>query len=97
MFMLFFFFPMARLDGSLTRFTHEDWTCSNLRRYANANTERQNAERLVAESIRLQDETGAQTKKTQNDVNRKFGKHRFVLYNLLCFRIGKVDLVNLVL
>ncbi|XP_029638303.2 tektin-1-like [Octopus sinensis] len=61
-----------RLDGSLTRFTHKDWTCSNLRKYANANTERQNAERLVAESLRLQDEAEAQTKKTQNDVNKKF-------------------------
>lgn len=63
---------MARLIELPPRFTHSEWTCSNLTKYTNANADRQNAERLIAESLRLEEETEKKAKKTQNDVNRKF-------------------------
>ncbi|RUS87169.1 hypothetical protein EGW08_005101 [Elysia chlorotica] len=62
---------MARLITAPTRFTHEDWTRSNLTKYANADVERQQAERLISESDRLKDETAKRTEKTQADVNKK--------------------------
>ena len=65
---------MARLITAPTRFTHEDWTTSNLTKYANADVERQQAERLIAESDRLKAETAKRTEKTQADVNKKLGK-----------------------
>lgn len=65
---------MAKLVQPPTRFTHPDWTTSNLTKYANAETERAAAERLVDESKRLADETEKRTEKTQRDVNKKFGK-----------------------
>ncbi|KAL4223750.1 Tektin 1 [Mactra antiquata] len=63
---------MAKLVQPPTRFTHQDWTTSNLTKYANAETERAAAERLVDESKRLSDETEKRTEKTQRDVNKKF-------------------------
>lgn len=63
---------MAKLVQPPTRFTHQDWTTSNLTKYANAETERAAAERLVDESKRLSDETQKRTEKTQRDVNKKF-------------------------
>lgn len=62
---------MARLITAPTRFTHEDWTRSNLTKYANADVERQQAERLINESDRLKEETAKRTEKTQADVNKK--------------------------
>lgn len=62
---------MARLITAPTRFTHEDWTTSNLTKYANADCERQQAERLIAESDRLKNETAKRTEKTQADVDKK--------------------------
>ncbi|WAR03518.1 TEKT1-like protein [Mya arenaria] len=63
---------MAKLVQAPTRFTHQDWTTSNLTKYANAESERAAAERLVDESNRLSDETEKRTEKTQRDVNKKF-------------------------
>ena len=68
---------MARLITAPTRFTHEEWTTSNLTKYANSDVERQQAERLIAESDRLKNETAKRTEKTQADVNKKLGKHFF--------------------
>lgn len=65
---------MAKLVTAPTRFTHPEWTTSNLTKYANAEVERSAAERLVEESKRLADETEKRTEKTQRDVNKKFGK-----------------------
>ena len=65
---------MARLITAPFRFTHEDWTRSNLTKYANADVERQQAERLISESDRLKDETAKRTEKTQADVNKKLGR-----------------------
>ncbi|KAK3611711.1 hypothetical protein CHS0354_034380 [Potamilus streckersoni] len=63
---------MAKLVQPPTRFTHQEWTTSNLTKYANAETERQAAERLVEESKRLANEREKRTEKTQKDVNKKF-------------------------
>ncbi|CAG5116844.1 unnamed protein product [Candidula unifasciata] len=62
---------MARLIRAPTRFTHEDWTRSNLQKYASADVERQQAERLIAESNRLKEETARRTERTQADVSKK--------------------------
>ena len=42
-------------------------------KYANAEGERAAAERLIAESDRVVDETAKRTYKTQRDVNKKLG------------------------
>ncbi|ESO95487.1 hypothetical protein LOTGIDRAFT_203870 [Lottia gigantea] len=63
---------MAQLIQTPQRFTHEDWTRSNLTKYANAEVERQAAERLIDESKRYADETEKRTDKSQRDVNKKF-------------------------
>ena len=65
---------MAKLVTGPPKFTHPEWTHSNLSNYANAEGERQAAERLIAESDRLVDETANRTHKTQRDVNKKLGK-----------------------
>jgi len=65
---------MARLVTAPTRFTHEDWTTSNLTKYANADVERQQAERLISESDRLKGETARRTEKTQADVDKKLAQ-----------------------
>ncbi|CAC5362654.1 TEKT1 [Mytilus coruscus] len=62
---------MAKVVTGPTRFTHPEWTTSNLTKYANAEVERAAAERLVDESKRLADETEKTTEKTQRDVNKK--------------------------
>ncbi|XP_076453416.1 tektin-1-like [Babylonia areolata] len=62
---------MAKLVQPPPRFTHEDWTRSNLTKYANADVERQGAERLVEESKRLDNETRRRVEKTQADVHKK--------------------------
>jgi tektin-1 len=64
---------MAKLVQGPPRFTHPEWTTSNLTHYANAESERAAAERLVEESKRLTDETAKRTDKTQRDVEKKFG------------------------
>ncbi|XP_046356026.2 tektin-1-like [Haliotis rufescens] len=63
---------MAKVVSAPSRFAHEDWTRSNLTKYANAEVERAASERLVEESKRLADETEKRTDKTQRDVNKKF-------------------------
>ncbi|XP_055957586.1 tektin-1-like isoform X2 [Patella vulgata] len=63
---------MAKVIQTPQRFTHEEWTRSNLTKYANAEVERQAAERLVDESKRYADETEKRTEKTQRDVSKKF-------------------------
>ena len=64
---------MAKLVQPPPKFTPPEWTISNQMKYANAEAERAAAERLVDESKRLVDETDGTTKKTQRDVNKKFG------------------------
>lgn len=71
---------MARLIRAPTRFTHEDWTRSNLKKYANADVERQQAERLISESNRLKEETAKRTERTQADVTKKLGNN-IVMYD----------------
>ena len=66
---------MAKLVRAPQRFTHQEWTESNLTKYANAEAHRAGAERLVEESKRLSDETEKRTEKTQRDVNKKFRKY----------------------
>jgi len=63
---------MAKLVQAPPKFVHPEWTISNQMKYANAEAERQAAERLVDESKRLVDETDKTTFKTQRDVNKKF-------------------------
>lgn len=63
---------MAKVVSGPQRFTHPEWTTSNLTKYSNAEVERAAAERLVDESKRLADETEKRTDKTQRDVNKKF-------------------------
>jgi tektin-1 len=65
---------MAKVVTGPQRYTHPEWTTSNLTKYSNAEVERAAAERLVDESKRLADETEKRTEKTQRDVNKKFGK-----------------------
>lgn len=67
---------MAKLVEPPPRFTHAEWTCSNLSKSVNANAEREDAERIITECLRLEDETEKRTKKTQKDVNRKFGEYQ---------------------
>ncbi|GAB1609812.1 tektin-1-like [Argonauta hians] len=63
------------LDKSMTRFSHADWHCDKLKKFTQANNERQNSERLVTESLRLMDETASQVQKAEQDVKKKF-EHR---------------------
>lgn len=63
---------MAKVVTGPQRYTHPEWTTSNLTKYSNAEVERAAAERLVDESKRLADETEKRTEKTQRDVNKKF-------------------------
>ena len=65
---------MAKLVQPPPKFVHPEWVISNQTKYANAEGERSAAERLIAESDRLVDETNARTRKTQRDVNKKFGE-----------------------
>lgn len=62
---------MAKLVQPPPRFTHEEWQRSNLTKYANAEVERQGAERLVEESKRLDDETRKRQDRSQADVKKK--------------------------
>jgi len=78
---------MAKLVQGPTRFNHQEWTTSNLTKYANAEVERAAAERLVEESKRLSDETEKRTEKTQGDVNKKFRK--FLCLEKSCFYISR--------
>ena len=64
---------MAKLVQPPPKFVPPEWTISNQTKYANAEAERAAAERLIAESDRLGDETDATTKKDQRDVNKKLG------------------------
>lgn len=63
---------MAKLVMPPPKFTHPEWNISNQMKYANAESERAAAERLVEESKRLEEETDKTTQKTQRDVNKKF-------------------------
>jgi tektin-1 len=65
---------MSKLVQPPPKFTHPEWTISNQTKYANAEGERSAAERLIAESDRVIDD---KTRKTQRDVNKKFGKKIF--------------------
>ena len=72
--MSFICLVMAKVIQAPQRFTHEEWTRSNLTKYANADVERAAAERLVEESKRLADETEKRSDKSQRDVNKKLRK-----------------------
>lgn len=78
------FRKMAKLVQGPTRFTHPEWTTSNLTHYANAESERAAAERLVEESKRLSEETAKRTEKTQRDVSKKLGKFQYSLMLYIC-------------
>ena len=64
---------MAQLATGPPKFRHPEWVVSNQVKYANAEGERAAAERLIAESERVVDETAKRTFKTQRDVNKKLG------------------------
>ena len=64
---------MAKLATGPPKFLHPEWVVSNQMKYGNAEGERAAAERLIAESDRLMDETAKRTHKTQRDVNKKLG------------------------
>ena len=64
---------MAKLISAPPKFTHQEWAYSNKTNYNNAEKQRASAERLIDESDRLIDETEEVTKRTQRDVNKKFG------------------------
>ena len=64
---------MAQLATGPPKFRHPEWVVSNQVKYANAEGERAAAERLIAESDRVVDETAQRTYKTQRDVNKKLG------------------------
>ena len=74
---------MAKLATAPPKFTHPEWNISNQIKYANAEAERSAAERLIAESKRLDEETAATTFKTQRDVNKKFRAYASIAFNLL--------------
>ena len=65
---------MSKLIQAPPRFNHGEWNYSNHSNYNSAEKQRASAERLIDESNRLIDETDEATKKTQRDVNKKFGK-----------------------
>lgn len=69
---------MAKLVQGPPRFTHPEWTTSNLTHYANAESERAASERLVEESKRLSEETAKRTEKTQRDVSKKLGNFKYI-------------------
>jgi len=62
---------MAKVVQPPPKFVPPEWTISNQTKYANAEAERAAAERLIAESDRLAEETDSTTKKTQRDVDKK--------------------------
>ena len=71
---------MAKLISAPPKFTHQEWAFSNKSNYNSAEKQRASAERLIDESERLIDETDEVTKRTQKDVNKKFGKNKKVLH-----------------
>ena len=66
---------MSKLIKAPQRFTHGEWNYSNHANYNSAEKQRASAERLIDESDRLIDETDEATKKSQRDVNKKFGEY----------------------
>ena len=64
---------MAQLATGPPKFKHPEWVISNQVKYGNAEGDRAAAERLIAESDRVVDETTQRTYKTQRDVNKKLG------------------------
>lgn len=74
---------MAKLVRAPPKFAHPEWTYSNHANYDSAEKQRASSERLRAESDRLIDETEEMAKRTQRDVNKKFGKDN--LCSLLVF------------
>ena len=70
---------MARVVKAPPRFQHEEWTTSNLTKFANAEAKHQGAERLVEECRRLDNETRVQQNKTQTDVQKKL-RNFFIVF-----------------
>ena len=66
---------MSKLIQAPPKFTPGEWSHSNHANYNSAEKQRASAERLIDESNRLIDETDESTKKSQRDVNKKFGKN----------------------
>jgi hypothetical protein len=64
---------MAQLVTRPQRFTPEEWKLANKIKHKNAERNRAQAERLIAESDRLDGETREQTDTTLDDVNKKLG------------------------
>lgn len=62
---------MAKLVDPPARFTTEEWMLANHARNKNAERERSLAQRLIAESTRLANETEAACVRTQADVKKK--------------------------
>jgi len=62
---------MAKLVDPPARFTTEEWMLANHARNKNAERERSLAQRLIAESTRLANETEAACVRTQSDVKKK--------------------------
>ena len=65
---------MAHLVTRPQRFTPDEWKLASKVKHKNAERDRVIAERLIAESGRLDSETREQSDTTMNDVNKKIGK-----------------------
>jgi hypothetical protein len=64
---------MAQLVTRPQRFTPEEWKLASKIKHKNAERNRAQAERLIAESDRLDLETREETDTTLDDVNKKLG------------------------
>jgi hypothetical protein len=70
---------MAQVVTRPQRFTPEEWKLASKIKHKNAERDRAAAERLIAESGRLDVETREQSDTTLDDVNKKIGKFTICL------------------
>ena len=73
---------MAQVVTRPQRFTPEEWKLASKIKHKNAERDRATAERLIAESGRLDVETREQSDTTLDDVNKKIGKKFLKIYSL---------------
>ena len=78
---------MAQVVTRPQRFTPEEWKLASKIKHKNAERDRAAAERLIAESDRLDNETREQSDTTLNDVEKKIGR-------LFCYPNGSVEKNN---
>lgn len=71
---------MAHVVTRPQRFTPDEWKLASKVKHKNAERDRVIAERLIAESGRLDSETREQSDTTLNDVDKKICKEIFVTF-----------------